>query len=101
MRTIAIGAALVDGADRIGEPGRQRNVERAGGQLLDQRGTRLDEHHVELEVLGGVEALLQSDIDRPVGRRHGADQPDRDGVGGRRDGTGNSGAAVSSAPATT
>src|SRR5262249_56576227 len=44
--------ALVDGADWIGESGRQRNIQRSRRELLGQRGARLDETEIELEVPG-------------------------------------------------
>ena len=88
MRTIAIAPPLSMARIGSASPVDKREIERAGGELLHERGARLDEHHVELEILGRVVALVEPDIDRPVGRRYGADQADGHGVGRFCDGRG-------------
>ena len=69
--------AFVDGIDRIDDTGRQARIERAHGKLLQQRRARWGEDHVELDVRGGVIALLEAGIDRPMRGRGRPDEPDR------------------------
>ena len=57
--------ALVDGADRIDQPGRHRDVERACGELLHQICARLHVNNVDLEILRREEPLVEADEHRP------------------------------------
>ena len=77
-------SALIDGADRIHQSGGHRYVERAGRELLDDRGACRDIDQIRLDVLGGKEPFIDSDEDRPqIGRRR-AHRAHRDGIHGAR-----------------
>jgi len=71
---------LRNGADRIDQAGRHRDVERTCGELLHQIGARLHVDNVDLEILRREEPLVDADEHRPDVRRGRTHGPDRDGV---------------------
>ena len=73
--------ALVDGADGIVVADAERDIERAAGELLGDRGTALREVDLDVEIFTGEKSLSRRDVERPQ-RRLAAKRAADDLVGG-------------------
>ena len=60
--------AFVDGVDGIVVADAQRNIERAAGELLGDRGSALREIDLDVEIFAGEKSFARRDVERPQRR---------------------------------